>query len=415
MSPSVLRLAVCVLLLARGVLAQAEEPDARPLTALEAGPLGRSTLVLLARVETVRSVRGMVLAQVQPERAIKGEPPKASRVTILIPGVRPTADRETPSVPYLTEGAAGRRFVFFLRPARGGVAWRMDALFDTEGTIGRQKLASLDQVAELLAIDDREERARGTLAWLLDAQRAKGTWTRVNAARELNHLLEVRRDLFDDAVRSRLRKLASRGCPPAQRKWLVRALKDLGSLPPETVAPQAPDRPDALEEALADIDDSDARIRILEEHLHRGGPLAASALVARIRTEEPAVRAWMIRTFAEGGYRSQLPAVRGLYAYERDPAVRRAIVYATGLLGGDPDVTWLEERSLSPTVLREALFALARIRTEGALAALGRIRDRPPDGAVSGDIPALVDYLRGSAFVEVEAAAGRTVGAARDR
>ena len=88
-------------------------------------------------------------------------------------------------------------------------------------------------------------------------------------------------------------------------------------------------------------------------------------------------------------------------------------MHATGRLGGDVDVTWLEERTLSPTVQREALFALARIRTERALDALARVRERPSDGSVSGDIPALVDYLRGPAFAEVEAAAGRAVGPAR--
>ena len=95
--------------------------------------------------------------------------------------------------------------------------------------------------------------------------------------------------------------------------------------------------------------------------------------------------------------------------------MRRAIVYATGRLGSDADVTWLEERTLSPAVQREALFALARIRTEAALAALARVRARPSDPTLSGDIPALVDYLRGTAFEEVEAAAGRPVGPARDR
>ena len=403
------------LLLAVGALAvHAEESDQRPLTAIEAGPLGRSSLVVLAAVETVRGVRGMALAQIRPERAIKGDLPEDDAITVLVPGVRPTGDQERPSVPYLTEAAAGHRYVFFLRPARGGVAWRMVTLFDAQGKVGAQKLASLDKVSVLLAIHDPDERAQATLDWLLEAQRAKGTWTRVNAARELNHLLEVRRDLFDDAVRSSIRRLASRGCVPAQRTWLVRALKDLGALPPETAPSAPPERPDALEEALTGIEDADARIRILEEHLHRGGPTAAATLIRRIRHEDALVRTWMIKTFAEGGYATHLPAIRTLYAYEANAEVRRAIVYATGRLGSDADVTWLEERTLSPSVQRDALFALARIRTEAALAALARVRERPVDGSVSGDIPALVDYLRSSAFEEVEAAAGRSVGGARD-
>ena len=321
-----------------------------------------------------------------------------------------------PSAPYLSEDARGHRFVFFLHPAQGGVAWRMETLFDAQGRVGEEKLASLEKVVALLEIADGDERAARTLEWLLEAQRAKGTWTRVNAARELNHLLEVRRDLFDAEVASRIRRLASRGSAPAQRTWLVRLLKDLGALPPGAPGVVAePERPDALEQALTDVEGADARIRILEEHLHQGGPLAAGALLARIRREEAPVRAWIIGTFAEGGYATTLPTVRGLYAYESDADVRRAIVHATGRLGGDEDVTWLEERTLSPTVQREALFALARIRTERALAALARVRARPSDGSVSGDIPALVDYLRSSAFVEVEAAAGRAVGPASVR
>lgn len=412
---SLLGLLLGLLLVGAAASATAEEGARPPLTAIEAGPLGRSTLVLLGDLDGVRTVRGMVLAHVRPVRAIKGEVPEQRTVTVLIPGVRPTADRETPSVPYLTEGARGR-YVFFLRPGPGGVAWGMEALFDAQGRVGAQKLASLEKIAALLEIVDYEERARETLDWLLEAQRAKGTWTRVNAARELGHLLEVRRDLFDDAVRSRIRKLASRGCAPAQRTWLLRLLKDLGADPPPSATEGAmPEKPGELEQALADVQDADARIRILEQHLHRGGPLAATSVIRRIRREDATVRVWTIRTFAEGGYATHLPTMRGLYAYESDADVRRAIVYATGLLGGDADVTWLEARTRGPSVQREALFALARIRTEAALAALARVRARPRDDMTPGDIPALVDYLQGPLFEEVEAAAGRAVGAARGR
>jgi hypothetical protein len=398
------------LLLVPGATAAPEDEAPKPLTAIEAGPLGRCALVLLGKVDDVRGVRDMVLARVIPEQVIKGTLRTEAPVTVLVPGPRPTLDRSRPSAPYLTEDDRGR-YVFFLQPAGGGEAWRLETLFDAEGDVGEEKLASLVRHAALARIADRKERGARTLAYLLQAQRTKGTWTRVHAARELSYLADVEPSLFDADVRAKLRRLAARGSVPAQRSWLCNVLRKLGGEAPVAAAPSPEDADaDVLEAALAEAEDASARIEILGNVLHRGGSRAADVILARLRKEEPEVRAWFVRTLAEGGYLKQLPAIRMLYAFESDAAVRRAIVYATGRLGGSDDVPWLAKRALALSVQREALFALARIRTQEALEVLARLETELVGSGASHDIPALVNYLRGPAFVATEAAAGRTVG-----
>src|SRR5206468_382916 len=118
----------------------------------------------------------------------------------------------------------------------------------------------------------------------------------------------------------------------------------------------------------------------------------------RASTDAP-VRERVVVLLGDVGARDALAPVRSTYEREQDAAVREAIVRAVGLLGDDGDVAWLVARAEQPSLVRAVAFALARVRTDAALAALRAIARRaresdPPDA----DTSRLADYLTTPAF-----------------
>jgi HEAT repeat protein len=378
-----------------------------PMTRMAAGVLARSALVAVGRVEhssTVREGRGVQIATIRIERTLKGEAPE--RITVIAGGPRPTNDPRAPAVPYL-EDDAERPFVFFLMRRDAGESWHLETAFPADGTLGREKIAALERHIALASIPARDARARATLDFLLEAQTAEGTWTRVHAARELNHLVRVEGELFDGRVKAEIQKAAAKARVPAQRTWLARVLDALHCVTPASEpAEVAPPDVLALRGRLAAAEDEEERAAVLTEVLERGGERGLAVVFLVLPEQTPALRGRVLEMLTEGGWRRALPAIRGLYAGESDPQVQRQIVGSVGRLGSADEVAWLEGRTRNLRVQRAALFALARIRTPEAMAALRRVRER---AAVSPygdkDVTALVDYLLGPAFEEVEAEA----------
>ena len=276
------------------------------MTALEAGPLRRATLVLVGTLEEVQGVRDTALARVRPERVLKGDVGGAETVTVLVRGPRPTSDPQAPSAPYLTAGMTGR-FVFFLAPGAGGVGYWLDALVEADGDLGREKVLALEEEVRLTAIPDPDLRARETLAWLLRAAERGGTWTRVHAARELNHVAGVRPDLFDEPVRQRIRAIASRGAVPAQRQWMLRALQRFEACPAaEGPAPEArQDEEVALADALTSAKTPEERVRTMETFLRQGGGSALEVVFAQLGRETVPVRVGVIDRWPRGAGRKR--------------------------------------------------------------------------------------------------------------
>jgi hypothetical protein len=307
-------------------------------------------------------------------------------------------------VPYLDADVGVPLVLFLARPTDGESA-RLLTAFPVDGSLGREKVASLERQIALAAIPDPDARARATVAYLLEAQKANGTWTRVHAARELNHLVRVWPRVFDDEAREALATAARGARVPSQRTWLVRVLETLRCVvPPSERAPEAPPDVRRLRDLLAEAEDRDGRVKVFREVLERGGRRGFAVAFRVLPEVDAEVREQVVDLLGEGGWSDALEPVRALYATEPSVEVQRAVVRAVGRLGGGAAVPWLEDRTRSLRVQREALFALARIRTPEALSALRRFRDR---AAVSShgdkDVTALVDYLLGPAFEEIEA------------
>ncbi|MFV1958945.1 MAG: HEAT repeat domain-containing protein [Planctomycetota bacterium] len=415
--PALLGGLVLLLLLTPGDAAGGEAGSRPPrwrgpaMTALSAGPLGRAGLVALGRTVDVRGRRGVQIASLRIERVLQGES-ASPKVTVLTGGPRPTQDERAPSVPYL-EANDARRYVFFLKRGRGGKAWYLLARFEADGLLGAEKVKVLEGHIAAHAIPDPNARARATQAFLLALLEGRNTWSRVHAARELNHLARVRPDVFTSQVEKRLRAVARRIRTPTARIWLVRLLKSLACVVPVGPASDLKEPPAVadLRKALQGATASPERVSVFREALAQGGA-AALAVVIQVALAEPTgVTVGVLDLIGEGGYRNAAPLLRARYAQQADASVQAALVRAVGRVGTAKDVPWLAARLANPRVRREAMFSLARIRTPQALSALRRLRDRArADPTASGGTVPLAEYLLGETFVEVERDAGRSVG-----
>jgi HEAT repeat protein len=110
----------------------------------------------------------------------------------------------------------------------------------------------------------------------------------------------------------------------------------------------------------------------------REGPAGEAALVEAMAGDaDGTVRAAAAEALGTAGTAAVAgPALLSRAKGDRDPAVRAAAIESLGLLrfpGGVDDLKAIA--AAEPLLLRPCLFALARIRTEGALAALRTFRD----------------------------------------
>jgi hypothetical protein len=305
-------------------------------------------------------------------------------------------------VPYL-EAHPERPYVFFLQKPEEGVAWRLLTVFSGDGILGLEKTQVLHRHISLAAIPDPDARGRRTLAFLLEGQTSQGTWTRVHAARELNHLFAVRPCVFDGSAIRKLEAIVQKVKLPAQRKWLLKILEALECAPPVPEPLKEAPGVAGLRKAVHDAEDEDGKVEVLRRALESSGARGLAVVLRVLQGEAPAIRVRVVDLLAAGGWREVLVPIRSLYAQEESPEVQRAIVRAVGRLGRGAEVPWLEARARSLRVQREALFGLARIRTPNARQALERARERlRAEDAGDADVKALVDYLLSPAFEAVE-------------
>ena len=162
-------------------------------------------------------------------------------------------------------------------------------------------------------------------------------------------------------------------------------------------------------------EDEKARLRayLQEVGRSRGAPLALVLEVAS--AESTTLQVDLVERLALRGGAEFLPGLRARYSRVTDTDVHQAIVRAVGWVGGTGDVPWLIDRLRNGRIRRETMFALARIRTPEAVAALEAIRAGRANSVGADDIVPLAEYLLSGAFVEVERAEGRAVGEARGR
>jgi HEAT repeat protein len=394
--------------------------------------------VVLGTVHVVkRGVGGApTLVRVDVEKVVKApaeDPPVAdASLTLFVVGERPTTQASAPSLPWFASDAAGRH-ALFLKRSPAGFGWSLEAVFAAGDALGREKAEVLEREVALTAVKDPVVRRRRAVDHLLGLLEGERIWSRNHAARELLLVATAAPEAFDEsslgriesvrrgAAESRLRGLLAEAIEKAAPGWTPKP----GALA-RPDAPPPPASPEAEPAFLAEVEALRARWHAAKGDESRVAALSALARAAKAAAEPDLLRAFCDESAAVreraavllGDVRAVGAVAPLLAAFpaETDTGVRVAIVRAIGLTGDDRHVPWLAERFQDAAtgdahLERPALFALARIRTSAALAALGAERERVL-GLASPDrgVARLIDYLRSAAFETAERAAGRAIG-----
>lgn len=403
----------------RGPAHAEDAPDGAPRTHLEAGVLPRAEVVVVGRVRVLVPSRGMgsmAVLRVEAEQVLRGRADPT--FTLFVGGGRNTADPGRPSEAWFS-GAGGGRYALFLRPSPKGSGFGLEAAFSVDDAEGKEKAEVLARELEVAAVEDPTERGARLVTLCLDLLGTPRTWSRLHAGRELEGLIAQQPALLTPAARMELEAVARKTFDEVLRARLQRVLRGAERSDGDGAADAAPRRRKPLSaeylravRRLPEVVDPEARLAAVTELATLGGEGAGPDLL-RIATTDltPAVRERAAVLLGDVGARDAATPLRDRFAEEPDPAVREAIVRAVGLLGDDGDVAWLEARADTPSLVKPVAFALARVRTPGALEALDRLAARGAAGSPPEEgLPRLVEYLRSEAFADAERVAGRSVG-----
>ncbi len=378
-------------------------------TALEAGPFSRADAVVAVQVLDVTDIRapggalGRQIVRARVLRAMKGTAAARSEITVQVRGQRPTLDPARPSVPYFRKGLHNR-YVLFLTRTTGRFVYQLQTLYDAQDRTGAEKIKAVDAVALWARETDPKVKAAKTLKGLLTMIKSRGRWAPGHAARELAYLAQLHPEIFDRRTLGQLTRLGALGGTSDMRFWIRRVaqLVSQSASPSGKGSGKGKADGDPWRVAFTGAPGPEDRKLLLSRLLRTGGETFDKQAWWAWNRIEPSLRGWFVEALVLAKARKRLPRLRGLYGGEEDGEVRAAIVRAVGLLGSKDDVAWLTERLAGATVRRQALIALARIRTTQALASLRAARqDRPADEV------RWIDHLLSKVFVESERRAGR--------
>ena len=436
----------------------APEEDDGAVTVLGTGVLRKSSSVVRATIERVSTLSlGIEVGTLRPREVLWGEEELRGDGAALH-AVRLFSNEQG----FLSRVSADA--IFFLVPMEGADRYESAAIVDLSGAEGP---ARLDAVRRSLRIErlPASERAAALRRACFESLGAPDAWTRQNAGREIAHLAVLLPGTFSRADARDLRRLASREAETALRPLLVETAEVLGraaargELAPEDVGERVSLRGAPAHRALREGTTAKERLEALEEVRREGGAAAVAAIAeCLLKDADPAVRgaaagaltgvAGAGSTAAPRGEGGPVPLVPGgpippelagtnppapgastragsapeaprvavveaLLASlegEKVPAVRAACVEGLGNAGAAGAVPLLrrlceEERGLT----REALFALARIGTPAATAALRDFRAGSALSARDDAAPlrTLVDFLLSDDFLKQEEALRR--------
>jgi HEAT repeat protein len=368
------------------------------VTVLGTDVLRRARVAVRGTLDKVTHVGvGVEVATVGVAETLWGTPPEGKRIRIL-----------SNEAGYFSRVAP--EAIFFLEPLEPGDRYTCRAVIDGTGEEGAARLAAVRRSLDIER-RPREERAAALRASCFESLGAPDAWTRRNAGREIAHLSGLRPGAFTAADLRDLRRAALRERDTALRPSLVAAVESLSRAaaedrlaPPDAGAVTLRGAP--LLRRLREDPDPKAR-RQAAEAAGREGEAGEAALVESVEKDADAgVRAAAAEALGSAGSAARSgPALLRRAKEDADPLVRAAAVESLGLLGAADAVGALGDLARGDAALaRGALFALARIRTDGALEVLRALRAEAADGKAPGAAASrdLVDFLLSADFVKQE-------------
>lgn len=369
----------------------------------------RSAWVLRARVASISPpLHGAAVGRAEVLEALRGEP-ESERVTLLA--------GEAAAIP-----DPGREAILFVDPIPGSPNVRLVQsvpLWDDDATSRAEALRRYLAIEEL-AREDRGAAAAELVDYLRRAVRSADEWTRWNAAEEYASLARAHPQLLGPDDAAALGAAVSGSRDAAFRRRVGAALDAIPkrSRADSTSASGTPAAGESAGESTASIDDEtvrawldrfeaadepDERRAVLVEAVEGPGAALQPLFDRALTDAHPVVRDTAVVAVA----RLELSELGGRLvqrlADEEHPRVRSSLVRAVGLLRTTEAVPLLSSLATAGDEgLREAWFALARIRSEDCLATL-----RALQSSRTGEDRSTLEFLLSDAFVEQERALGR--------
>lgn len=376
----------------------------RPVTHLGRVVLPRVDVIVRGRVEGVTpAAHGAEVGRVVPDDWLRGVPREEGSVLVVL------------SVAAGALPLPGRDALFLLREIPDSENLELMQVGTLDDADGAARFAAMKRFLEIESIGDPAERVSALRQYLRAALASDQEWTRQNAAREYAALATELPGSLTADDRPPLERALQRSADRTTKSLLETALAGCpGGSGPAAIGPGRPARPapppageNPLAPFLARFEAKDASAASRREcvldaavALHeRSAPLLERALSdedARVR-EAAAAAAGQLRVA------SLEPRIAAMLSADPSAGVRRTLVVAAGYLSSRASVPTLAllAKEGGPFA-RDAAFALARIRDDAALAALGRLRAETEDA----ERRSMLDFLLSDRFVEQEKALG---------
>ncbi|MEE8106251.1 MAG: HEAT repeat domain-containing protein [Planctomycetota bacterium] len=276
----------------------------------------------------------------------------------------------------------GEDALFFLE--RRGSSYGLIGVVSAADSYYSVKLDRLGDITAIEAEPSMEKRFARARLFFMRGVSSADTWVRGNSARELMSLATRYPNLFRPTDAKRFAALRAKERDPIVRSALGRAVRaidpEMGRVIEQEVEIEETERfatqVAAEEKSLKMLREPDivaAELLRVGQAYRRG----ATRLFVRMLTSEDAiVRSASAQAIGlYGGPTGRAPLYKQL-ARERDVEVARSMIHACGLLVDPRAVPALELRLKDERLTQPALFALSRIGTGSARAAIERYRPR---------------------------------------
>lgn len=310
----------------------------------------------------------------------------------------------------LAPGPGGKAlFLLRLLPSGSYEAVQISPLDDADGPA---RLAAFRRYLEIEAIPDPAARRTALVGYLRGAVSGERGWTRANALREYAALSSAFPSALGPADAEVLARAASAE-RNAELKRLAQAALDRvpaggrsspGPAEAGNASAPAPADLSAFERRFVETKGGPGpRREALIDAAARHGAAAAPLVERALADEDPILREAAAAVAGEAGMAALGPRLAELLRTEPSAPVRRSLVLALGHLRVESAVPLLGSYAAEGGALaRESAFALARIRTSGAVERLERLARDESDA----ERASLARFLLSEDFVRQERALG---------